>query len=228
MSVQADLTDASPRIQIVTVQGELQRLAYAWDDLYRRACKPMIIQSFEWIWCLCNKLMRNGQLRFIFVWRDDKLVLVWPAVIVSYERFWTAEVAVAGGGDYVDYLVEDSPQAGCYAQLAWQNRSRRADLFVLSRIRVNSLLHQVIAAQLRKPYLCLPGRYVDWSDYRDWAAYYGTLSERRGIARRRRRLEEHGRISIQVARERDEIRALIEWMFRNKEVWLANRGAKSP
>jgi hypothetical protein len=172
--------------------------------------------------------MRNGQLRFIFVWRDDKLVLVWPAVIVSYERFWTAEVAVAGGGDYVDYLVEDSPQAGCYAQLAWQNRSRRADLFVLSRIRVNSLLHQVIAAQLRKPYLCLPGRYVDWSDYRDWAAYYGTLSERRGIARRRRRLEEHGRISIQVARERDEIRALIEWMFRNKEVWLANRGAKSP
>lgn len=223
-----DLVKASPRVQVVTEREEVQRLASAWNSLYTRASNPMVTQSFEWIWCLWNNLMRDARLRFIFVWREDQLVLVWPAVIVPYERFWTAEVPVAGGGDYVDYLVEDCNESGVYGQLAWQNRSPTADLVVLPRVRVSSLLHRVIAKQAPRPYLCLPGRYLDWDGYQDWTAYYGGLSERRAIARRRRRLEEHGEISFKVARDLEDVRSLSEWMFRNKEVWLTTRGATSP
>lgn len=222
-----DRLKSSPRVQIVTEEHDLLRLASVWDDLYARAYQPFVTQSFEWVWCVWKKLMRDGRLRFIFVWQQERLVLVWPAVIVPYHRFWTAEVPVATGGDYIDFLAEMSPESGDFAQLAWQNRSRNADLTVVSRVMVSSLLHEVITREGARPVQSLPARYVDWSQFTDWTAYYKSLSERRAIARRQRRLLERGSVSFKVADEINEIRTLSEWTLRHKEIWLSARGSQS-
>jgi hypothetical protein len=116
-----DRLKSSPRVQIVTEEQDLLRSSSAWDDLYARAYQPFVTQSFEWVCCVWKKLMRDGRLRFIFVWQKDRLVLVWPAVIVLYHRFWTAEVPVTSGGEYIDFLAEMSPESGELAQLAWQS-----------------------------------------------------------------------------------------------------------
>jgi hypothetical protein len=47
-------------------------------------------------------------LRFIFVWHQDRLVLVWPGMITRHNRFWKAEVPVATNADYVDFMAPQS------------------------------------------------------------------------------------------------------------------------
>jgi CelD/BcsL family acetyltransferase involved in cellulose biosynthesis len=215
------------RVQIITNEQDLLRLASACDDLYSRAYQPLVSLSFEWVWCVWKKLMPKGKLRFICIWKRDRLVLVWPAVIVNYHRLWNAEVPVATFGDYIDYLVESSPEAEAYAQLAWENRSRDVDFNLLSHVRVSSLLHKAITKEPAKPLKTLPARYVDWSQFADWTAYYRSRSERRAIARRERRLLEVGKVSFEATVDINEVQAVSEWMLRYKETWLAARGGKS-
>src|SRR5271154_3879230 len=141
----------STRVQIVIDESELLRLAPAWDDLYARAHRPFVTQSFEWVWCVWKTLMRGEHLRFIFVWYQDRLVLVWPGMITRHNRFWKAEVPVATNADYVDFLAEDSPEAESFARLAWQNRALDAHLMVVGMVRVTSLLHKVLTSQGARP-----------------------------------------------------------------------------
>jgi CelD/BcsL family acetyltransferase involved in cellulose biosynthesis len=218
---------SSPRVQIVTQEQDLFRLAPAWDELYARAYQPFVTQSFEWVYCAWKRLMRDGRLRFICVWQEDRLKLVWPAVIVRYHRFWTAEVPVASPGDYINFLAETSPETPVLAQLAWQNRSREADLAVLSNVRESSLLHQVITKQAAKPLRSQPARYLDWAQFSNWNAYHRSLSERRSIARRQRRLLELGNLSFKAADGINEVQRLSEWMLRHKEIWLSAKGRRS-
>ena len=217
-----------PTVQVVTNEQDLLRLRPAWDDLYARAHQPFVSQSFEWVWCVWKNLMHEGPLRCIFIWQDGRLVLVWPAAIVRYHCFWTAEVPLATAGDYIDFLAEMSPESATYAQLAWQNRSRKADFTLISRVRVCSLLHQVLAREEAKPVQHLPARYVDWRQFTDWNAYYRNLSERRSIERRRRRLLEVGNVSFKATDDINEVQALSRWMLHHKQIWLTARGGQSP
>jgi CelD/BcsL family acetyltransferase involved in cellulose biosynthesis len=222
-----DRLKSSPRVQIVTEEQDLIGLAPAWDDLYARAYKPFVTQSFEWVYSVWKNLIRHGRLRFISVWQKDRLALVWPAVIVPYHRFWTAEVPVASPGDYIDFLAETSPETPVLARLAWQNRSRNADLTIVSRVRASSLLHQVITGEAAKPLQTQPARYLDWTQFTDWNAYYRNLSERRSIARRQRRLIDLGNVSFKAVDGINEVRTLSEWMLRHKEIWLSAKGRQS-
>lgn len=222
------MAPSSLRVQIVTDRAELRSLQGDWDDLYSRANNPVVTQSFEWFWSILTRLMPDARVHVILIWRQERLVLIWPAATVRYERFWRAEVPIAGGGDYVDFLAEDSPEARTAAELAWQNRCQKADLLVLSRVRVASLLHEMIANQAAKPFQTLPGRYVDWNRFTDWNAYHKSLSERKSIGRRERRLLERGKVSLTVADEVDAVRGLSKWMLRHKEIWLDTKGAESP
>jgi hypothetical protein len=85
----------------------------------------------------------------------------------------------------------------------------------------------VIKKQGAKPVQSLPARYIDWSQFPNWAAYHRSLSERRAIARRQRRLLERGSVSFEVADEINEVQNLSEWMLRHKETWLSVKGRQS-
>jgi len=131
-------------------------------------------------------------------------------------------------GDYIDFLFEPSPEAETFAKLAWQNRSWKADLALIGRVRVSSLLHRVLAGQAVIPVQSQPARYLEWDQFTDWTAYYRSLSERRSIASRQRKLVERGNVSFEAANEVSEVWKLSEWMVRHKEVWLAAKGGPSP
>ena len=216
------------RVQVVTDEQELLRLAPFWNELFARADRPFVSQSFEWSWCVWKNLMKGARLRCIFLWEGDRLVLVWPAAIVRHHRVWAAEIPIATPGDYVDFLAERSPAAQAYARLAWQRRYRKADLTLIGRVRESSLLHQLITSLAVRPVQRQPARYVDWDQFKDWPAYYRSLSGRRSIASRQRRLLERGSISFKETDTTEEIQLLSAWMFRHKEVWLAARGGGSP
>jgi CelD/BcsL family acetyltransferase involved in cellulose biosynthesis len=220
--------DDSLRVQVVTKENELRLLAPSWNDLYARARDAFVTQTFEWVWCVWKSLMAGAQLRFVFVWCGDRLVLVWPGAIVRFDRFWTAEVPVATLGDYVDFLAEDSAEAGRAAQLAWHNRSRKADLTVVGRVRVSSLLHQVITDEGAKPFLTVPAHYLNWDEFSDWATYYARLPRRKAIAKNQRKLAEQSCLCFKLTEEPEEMRTLCKWMLHNKKVWLPTHGGKSP
>jgi CelD/BcsL family acetyltransferase involved in cellulose biosynthesis len=216
------------RVQIVTDEQELLRLAPAWNDLFVRADRPFLSQSFEWAWCVWKHLLSGGRLRCIFVWDRDRLVLIWAAAIVRTHRLWAAEVPIVSGGDYVDFLAEKSPEAEDWAALAWGNRSTNVDLTLLSRVRISSLLYRVLTERAMAPSQRTPARYVDWDQFANWAAYYKSLSERQSIARRQKKLSERGKVSFRIVEELDELRDLSAWVFRHKQAWLAAKGLTSP
>lgn len=216
----------APSAHIISSEENFVRLAPEWDELYTRADKPYVSQSFEWVRCVWKTLLRSGRLRCIAVRDRNRLVLVWPLVAIPYRRFWTAQMPIATGGDYNDFLVEPSPAALDYARLAWQSRSREADLILLNRVRVSSLLYQVIQPRV-KPLQQLPAHYQSWDQCETWNAYYHRLSERRNVERRQRRLSEHGAVSFKVTENAEEIRSLTTWLLQNKAVWLAATGRSS-
>jgi CelD/BcsL family acetyltransferase involved in cellulose biosynthesis len=215
------------RVQIVTDEQELLRLAPAWNDLFARADRPFLSQSFEWAWCVWKHLLSGGRLRCIFVWNQDRLVLIWAAAIVRTHRLWSAEVPIASGGDYVDFLAEKSSEAEACARLAWENRSTEIDLTLLGRVRTSSLLYRVLTESGIAPSQRTPARYVDWDQFANWAAYYKSLSERQSIARRQKKLHERGRVSFRIVEAVDELRDLSAWMFRHKQAWLTAKGLSS-
>lgn len=216
------------RVQIVTDEQELLRLAPAWNELFARADRPLLSQSFEWTWCVWKHLLNGGRLRCIFVWDRDRLVLIWAAAIVRTHRLWTAEVPIASGGDYVDFLAEKSSEAEAWARLAWENRATEIDLTLLSRVRISSLLYRVLTERAMAPSQRKPARYVEWDQFANWAAYYKSLCERRSIARRQKKLHERGKVSFRIVEAVNELQDLSVWMLRHKQAWLAARGGASP
>jgi len=215
------------RVQIVSDDQELLQLAPAWNDLFARADAPLVTQSFEWIWCVRKHLLPNARLRCIFLWKEDRLVLVWPAVILRHHRFWSAEVPLATPGDYIDFLVEKSPESDMFARTAWQHLNQKTDLTVIGRVRVSSLLHQIITEQGQPSVERLPARYLSWERYPDWGAYYKNLPGRKSIAARQRKLLERGSLAFEVVGDCKRVQELSEWMFQHKKVWLAAKGGRS-
>jgi len=172
--------------------------------------------------------MRGEHLRFIFVWYQDRLVLVWPGMITRHNRFWKAEVPVATNADYVDFLAEDSPEAESFARLAWQNRALDAHLMVVGMVRVTSLLHKVLTSQGARPIgHTTPAYFVEWHGVKNWNAYYQNIIGRKDMDRRRRRLFERGKISFRSAEDLDEFCAACDWMVQQKKIWMKEKGRRA-
>src|ERR1700733_12756269 len=102
-------TASSCRIELITDGDSLFSLNKDWDDLYARAERPYVSQSFEWAWCAWKTLARSsdGQLRCLTVRRDGRLVLVWPMVVSRPHRFWSIAAPLGTPGDYTDVLAEE-------------------------------------------------------------------------------------------------------------------------
>ncbi|MGY1699088.1 GNAT family N-acetyltransferase [Geodermatophilus sp. SYSU D00766] len=102
-----------PRTEVASRQRELDALAAAWDDLWRRTPAATAFQSHAWVSAWARAYVRDGQLAVVTVWDGDTLVAAAP--LHRVRRGPVAALAPLGGplSDATDVLVDPRvPDAG--------------------------------------------------------------------------------------------------------------------
>jgi CelD/BcsL family acetyltransferase involved in cellulose biosynthesis len=163
-------------------------------------------------------------------------VLDWP--LVRRRRGLFAELIPLGSEatDYNPLLVAPSPRSPDHirAGLALLQRMPQAGLVSLPLVRADSAAASVLGAMARSQTgviagETLPAPYLDISSPALLAAHEAAMSKnlRRGIERRRRRLEEMGPLSFEVVTNATDFAGLLDWTLAAKAEWLHDRGLKT-
>jgi CelD/BcsL family acetyltransferase involved in cellulose biosynthesis len=87
-------------------------------------------------------------------------------------------------------------------------------------------MHQILStATAHRVVHTLPSPFTAWDNVASWDAYARSLSSnlRTGLARRRRRLAELGRISFELIDDPAEQAATIDWTLRRKIDWMSQK-----
>jgi len=168
-----------------------------------------LFQSFDWIRRSWEHIARvRGQKLFVVVGRRaGKVVLIWPPVRFRKLLMQTAEWI---GGEHIcrnDVLVEDAPEAGEWLEAAWSFVTKTVDFMWLNRMGDDAALGPLIHRVMGVVSSVEETPYVDWADWPDWEAYWRkrTKNVRKGLARRRRRFEEQGKVGFGFVTSPEEI-----------------------
>jgi len=213
--------------EIIRDPNGLSALGPAWDALFERALRPQVGQSFEWVSCVWETIMkpRGARLHILVLREGTRPVLIWPLVVLQHRRFWRA-VHPLIMDSYHDVLVELSPAAGDLAALAVRmlRKNRGHDLLVTDWVRADSVIEGALSAV---PAMDTKVDYsVEWNGLADWAAYERGVSTRQSIHRRLRRLRERGRVAFELIEDPDRQRTLIAWLIRRKLDRLSVQGTE--
>jgi CelD/BcsL family acetyltransferase involved in cellulose biosynthesis len=210
-------TVASPALAIETISTEasFDRLAGEWDDLVRAMPRPSPVLLHCWLREWWRHYGDAGDLAVHVARRNGRLVGALPLCVRS--RLGLQELTFLGGDQSVlaDLLLdpnEDRSIAAALTERGLAGAYDYADLFGLPK--GSRLLAAVEPTALRlierseAPVLDLDGDYEDF--YRERMS----SKKRNQHRRRRRQLEQLGRLEVTVARTPDELSAAIEDAFR--------------
>ena len=223
-------TNETGDFEIVTDLQRLLTLREAWDDLWRRAHEPRFTQSFTWcVTGLRTVGRRRGRRPHIVVMKEaGRVVLIWP-MTTGNRLFWRTGTCMGSEStEYDAVLVEDGPQASERIATAWRfiRAQSGIDLITVPFVRLDKLVHRVLTHEaghatthtLSAPYVSFRGE--SWDGY--WRSRGAT--RRNGLTRRRRRLAEQGRVTMDLIETGVEMETMIDWALRNKIDWMKRRG----
>lgn len=217
--------------EIISDWRQLDALSPEWAALWQRAHADYLLTSPDWAG-ISRRIPPDARARHLvclIARRHGRLGLVWPFVVYA-NNWWRVAVPLASEwGDYSSVLVEDGPDAEARVSAAWAvlRRSCRCDLISLSFVRENSSLARLVSRD-RRPKVALHELEAPWASLTggSWQTYWASRSahERSGFARKRRRLEEKGALTIEEIRTPREAAPVVEWLIEAKRVWLAKSG----
>ena len=217
-------------LEIVADEQEFRSLESEWRDLFERVRRRSFFQSFDWIRRYWEHIARiRGQKLFVVVGRRaGRVVLIWPLVRFRKLLMQTAEWI---GGEHTcrhDVLVEDAPEAGEWLEAAWSYVTKTVDFMWLNRMSDDAALGPLIHRVKGVLRSVEEAPYVDWADWPDWEAYWRkrTKNVRKGLARRRRRFEEQGKVGFGFVTSPEEMVETLEWMHGHKAAWMKSKGLK--
>lgn len=219
-------------VEVVTDSERLRALADQWHELWDRAPRVGLFQSFEYCLDAWELVARPAghSLACLAGWRDDRLVAVWPFEILR-NRLWTyARPLVATGVELHELLIDEDVDAAAWVQQAWRALVEQTRVDVVD---VSYFAESPHAAALGS----LPAAAVETSDTvcvdvslrsePDWDAYYNSLSKsyRKDFAKSRRRLEALGALEFTVLEPGDpRMGALVDWTLAQKRRWADQTG----
>lgn len=211
----------------VAVYRDIAPVAASWRDLETRAGGTQF-QSYAWCgaWAEANAAAGCRIVpRIVTVWRNDRLVLLWPLVRRRLGPFRILQTFGEPASQYSDALIERGPEQARWLALAWtQIRALRGiDAIVLKGVRSDAAIAALagewngafLTRQMAAPYA---GLQEDGS--------LGTVHRRSGrtrnaIKRHLRNLGEHGPVSFTRLADPEARVAAIDQALRLKHDWLA-------
>jgi CelD/BcsL family acetyltransferase involved in cellulose biosynthesis len=205
------------RSEVITETEALQRLRGDWDDLFRRAARPDVSQSFEWVlaaWETVGK-PRSGQLNVVVLRENGRAVLIWPLVVYRHRRHWRAVHPLLPSEDFHP-LVEDCADSRQMASAALDlvRKGRRYDLLFTEWVRLQSPLGQVLDPV--SPIDAEGHHGISWDGIAEWEAYERGIPSQREIKRRLRRLHELGEVKFDILEDASAQVELVPWLMERK------------
>jgi CelD/BcsL family acetyltransferase involved in cellulose biosynthesis len=218
--------------EIIADEQGLQALEPEWRDLFGRLSGRRYFQSFGHTLRSWEHIARpRGQELCVVVGRRaGKAVLILP---LARHKNGLARMAEWIGGEhshYQDVLIEEGPEAGAWLDAAWKHitRTQGVDIMWLNHMSDNTALGPRIQRMHGLGTFVEEAPYVEWSDWSDWPAYYQERSRslRKDLRRRRRRLEEKGKVEFRLLTSREEVLETLNWMFLHKTGWMERKGLR--
>jgi CelD/BcsL family acetyltransferase involved in cellulose biosynthesis len=203
----------------ISVHDAVEPLEPEWDELARGA--PPFLQP-GWIAAWWNAF-GEGELIILSVRRDGRLVGVLPLArrhgVLHSTTNWHSPLYGA--------VTEDRAAGQALAEALFQQRARRVHLNFLAgdapfnedfRAAADASGHRLAErVVMRSPYVELTG---------DWETYWRSRSRnmRKGLRRRRNRLEELGEVSVEVAAGEEALGRLDEAFALEVSGWKGREG----
>lgn len=118
-------------------------------------------------------------------------------------------------------------------EMAWAvlRRTARADIVALPLVREGSELHRLLAIQTIPAFVDRdPASHVSRALHPSWDQYRLSLPNdmRKGITRRRRRLQEKGTLAFEPSEIESRRVAVIDWILTQRRTWLAETKRHNP
>lgn len=225
------MTQPPYQIEIVSDERRLSGLKAEWDALYDRQGAPHLSDSFDWAWLSWTALTSRRRRRpyCLVMRRADRTVAIWPLVITPGPLLNVASPMNSETSEYCPCLVDpEEPPEALWTALRQELRTRRgADALRLPHVRRDTPLHSVIsAAREARATVVQPAPLVCATDFSTSDDYHAWLpaDARASLRRRRRRLEETGRVDFQVIACASERMEALKWVLEHKGAWLQRRG----
>lgn len=226
--------DLELHFDTIKTLDEMLCLEQDWKALFAtHGRSDHVFQSFELAhhWCQyflpAHAKSSSTQLNIVTAYRGDTLVLVLPLVQVCAHGQCRLEWLGAPVSQYGDALVEEGPRSHAIVEAAldYVSQETASDIFVLRKVRADSIISTVLDARNPTktsadiaPAISLPR---NTSVEKFLSRYPAKACKNR--RRHRRRLNEHGAVSLEVVNGGPQAVDYIRQAMTFKRAWLASR-----
>ena len=220
----ADLQHA---VETIDTLARFEEIEDEWNDLFDRASKPkQVFQTFNWHWHWCRHFLKenDASLRIIGVWSGERLVMIWPLIIVRTMGVRQLKWMGAPVSQYGDILVDGRLGDSVLIEQVWSYilQNVKVDLIALEKVRGDSPIAALLKAHGAIITECQEAPYLDLASAENYDLYEKRYSgrSRKNRRRHRRRLGELGEIKFKVVETGEEAGALIQKTIDIKRDWL--------
>ena len=199
--------EAEPRVRVLTGVAEVEAVRPAWQRLVEAQGPPAtIFQTPDWILSMMRFLViDNGgaAARIAVVEGKDELIMIAPLALVERSHMrvlqWLGEPLLAYG-DVVARRGCDVAQVMEQVIERLQQAGDRIDVIHLPKVRADAVVSPYLEDLAGEPLHRKDAPYLDLASFPNFDAYLASRSKTamKGYRRKRRRLEELGRLDFQV------------------------------
>ena len=231
-----DARKVRSQIAVETIEqfSRFEELEPYWNDLFRRSPSPgNVFRSFNWHWHWCNRYLNTSGsiLRIVAVWSDERLIMVWPLIIVR--SFGVRQLKWMGApvSQYGDVLIDAAHNDGELLGHVWNYiiRHIRADVIALEKVRDDGPVADLLKNRKAIVTGCMEAPSLDLASAGDFETYERRYSgrTRKNRRRHRRRLAELGPLHFDVLTEGVEAQEMVGRAISCKRDWLKSKGLVS-
>lgn len=211
---------------------EIDAIAPAWRALEMHCADPLgYFQSFDWCrnWVAQFGGEGNNRPYVVTLWRGERLIALWPRMIVDMAGIRRLETLGAPHSQYCGVLVRrDGTQLSIVAKaLRAGLRASNCDVTISRSVPDGSMLAKILADKPEVRGSANVASMLDLSQFSSSESYTAQLGklQKRNRNRRRNHLARQGELSFEVIwPDHPEFGALVRQCTEMKRRWLAETG----
>ncbi|OAM73545.1 hypothetical protein A3840_17930 [Devosia elaeis] len=218
--------------KVLGTLDEIDAIAPAWRELEARCADPLsYFQSFDWCRNWVAQFSADGNHRpyIVTIWRGERLIALWPRMIVDMAGIRRLETLGAPHSQYCGVLVRRDGTAwpGIAKALLAAVRASRCDVTISRAVPEGSALAKLLADKPVVRGSDNIASMLDLSLFPSSEAYTAQLGklQKRNRNRRRNHLARLGELHFEVIwPDHAEFGALVRQCTEMKRRWLAETG----
>jgi CelD/BcsL family acetyltransferase involved in cellulose biosynthesis len=219
------------RLSLVTGLDEIAALQEGWCKLQKTSALPHnVFQSFEWCMAWAETYAREDSRSepcIVTGYQDNRLVFVWPLMIVQSGPIRTLRWLTEPFSQYGDVLVakQENPRTWLSASVKLLSRLKSIDAIRLRHVREDAAAYAFLSRTFRSEKSGDFAPYMDLTRFPNEAAYEAryTKEQRKRRKRIRKTLEEMGPVEFTLLESGSLMDRANDEALSNKVAWLKER-----